>query len=291
MDASGGTAPPANDNLPNSRKDAIAIGANRYFTGKPCKRGHVAARSTSNAGCVACSIEHKAKWRTENPEKMQAAREAWAAANHEREKETKRNYASKFYWENHDLAIERGRRSREKNRDENNRKRREKRAANKELAREIDRDWRISNQDKVRATRQKSYKKRRENPAVRLNASMAAGIRHSLHKGAKGGRKWESLAGYTVTDLIRHLEQKFLPGMSWENYGEWEIDHIIPLSAHNFETPEDPDFSRAWALSNLQPLWKIENITKSNRLEAPFQPSLLLRPANDNTPTPGATNA
>ncbi|WP_164848433.1 hypothetical protein [Sinorhizobium meliloti] len=282
-------ARPANDNLPRSRKDAIAVGVTRYFTGKPCKHGHVAARAVSNSGCVVCSLNHKAKWLSENPEKMQECRESWAAANPERDKEVKRSYASKFYWENHDLALERGRKSREKNRDENNRRRRERRAADKEMARKIDREWRLSNPDKVKATQQKSYKKRREDPAVRLNASMAAGIRHSLRNGSKGGRRWETLAGYTVIDLIRHLERQFLPGMSWENYGEWEIDHKIPLSAHNFETPEDPDFSRAWALSNLQPLWKIENITKSNRLAAPFQPSLMLRPANDNEP--GAANA
>ena len=49
--------------------------------------------------------------------------------------------------------------------------------------------------------------------------------------------------------------------MSWDNYGVWEIDHIIPISAFDlFNTP--PNIINA--LDNLQPLWKIENINKSN---------------------------
>jgi hypothetical protein len=73
--------------------------------------------------------------------------------------------------------------------------------------------------------------------------------------------------------------------MSWENYGEWQIDHIIPLAAFNYETPFDMDFQRAWSLSNLQPLWALENMSKGDKLSKPFQPSLALSiAANDNRP-------
>ena len=75
---------------------------------------------------------------------------------------------------------------------------------------------------------------------------------------------------------MAHLEVRFQPGMSWDNYGEWHIDHIVPLAAFNYETPDDLDFGRAWALENLQPLWAKENIRKWCRLERPFQPSLRL---------------
>lgn len=75
-----------------------------------------------------------------------------------------------------------------------------------------------------------------------------------------------------------HLERQFLPGMTWENHGRfgWHIDHIIPLSAFNFETPDHIDFKRAWALSNLQPLWWQDNLKKRAKIEGAFQPSLAI---------------
>lgn len=78
---------------------------------------------------------------------------------------------------------------------------------------------------------------------------------------------WESLVGYTVTDLMTHLEKQFRFGMTWENYGKWwHIDHIIPLSRLNYTSYLDPEFKQAWALSNLQPLWKIDNLRKGAKL-------------------------
>lgn len=95
----------------------------------------------------------------------------------------------------------------------------------------------------------------------------------------KTGRKWESIAGYSLKKLKTHLEKQFKDGMTWENYGKWHIDHIIPISAFNFETAEDIDFKKCWALKNLQPLWAKENLSKNNKLSKPFQPSLKLKAA------------
>jgi hypothetical protein len=90
---------------------------------------------------------------------------------------------------------------------------------------------------------------------------MSAGTRNSLKDG-KNGRSWEALVGYTATDLMRHIERQFLPGMSWDNMSAIHIDHIVPLSSFNFSTPDDPDFKAAWALSNLRPLFADENLRK-----------------------------
>lgn len=64
--------------------------------------------------------------------------------------------------------------------------------------------------------------------------------------------------------------------MSWEKLPEIHIDHKIPLAVFNFNTAEDCDFKRAWALENLQPLWAKDNLSKGAKLENPFQPSLLI---------------
>ena len=90
-----------------------------------------------------------------------------------------------------------------------------------------------------------------KDPKFKLNKSMACGIYHSLQNGSKNGKTSSSLINYTVEDLKVHLEKQFLPGMTWENHGEWHIDHIIPKSLFNFSTPDHIDFKRCWSLSNL----------------------------------------
>lgn len=89
------------------------------------------------------------------------------------------------------------------------------------------------------------------------------------------------LVGYSVDELMMHLEKRFEPGMSWDNYGEWHMDHRIPKTAFNYETVDDIDFKRCWALENLRPMWAKENMRKGAKLDAPFQPSLLIA-TNDN---------
>jgi hypothetical protein len=56
-----------NKKLPTSRGEALRLGAYRYFTGKPCKRGHVAERRISNGNCIVCHTEQLERWHSENP--------------------------------------------------------------------------------------------------------------------------------------------------------------------------------------------------------------------------------
>lgn len=100
-----------------------------------------------------------------------------------------------------------------------------------------------------------------------------AAVKNSLSRclriaGEKRGRTFAVL-GYTPDDLRRHLESLFAPGMSWENYGEWEIDHKYPISAFPLGTGIDV----INALANLQPLWKIDNRRKRARV-VQISPSL-----------------
>jgi len=137
--------------------------------------------------------------------------------------------------------------------------------------------YRAKNIDNCRAYSRKAYKKKKQNPKYRIHVRMSSGIRISL-KGSKGGRKWESLTGYTSNDLKKHLESLFTDGMNWERFlaGEIHIDHIIPVSVFNFTSPEHIDFKRCWALENLQPLWAEDNRKKHDKLLKSFQPSLAL---------------
>lgn len=109
-----------------------------------------------------------------------------------------------------------------------------------------------------------SRKRYASNPRYSLINSMSCGIRRSLVTG-KQGRSWKTMVPYTLDDLFRHLERQFLPGMTWANRGEWEIDHIVPLSSFRFSAPEDAEFQAAWALTNLRPLWRPDNRSKYTR--------------------------
>lgn len=119
---------------------------------------------------------------------------------------------------------------------------------------------------KKRREYQKEYlrKKRKNDFVYRLRKSVSENIRQSL-KGNKSSRCWEVLVGYTLNDLKKHLESLFQKDMSWENYGKWHIDHIIPISSFNIISAECQAFKKCWALNNLQPLWQFDNLRKSNK--------------------------
>jgi hypothetical protein len=61
-------------------------------------------------------------------------------------------------------------------------------------------------------------------------------------------------------ELKMYLESKFLPGMTWDNYGEWHIDHIKPCAI--FDLTDLEQRKQCFHYSNLQPLWAIDNIKK-----------------------------
>jgi hypothetical protein len=100
----------------------------------------------------------------------------------------------------------------------------------------------------------------------RLRSRISSQFRYCLATG-KGGRTSESLLRYSIDELRAHLERQFLKGMSWENMGQWHVDHIVPLASFTITGPDDPELRRAWALTNLRPLWAQDNMKKSAKRE------------------------
>jgi len=100
-----------------------------------------------------------------------------------------------------------------------------------------------------------------------LSSRISRRMRHSLSR-RNLSKQWIhifDMLGFSVDQLEKHLESKFEPGMTWENIGEWHIDHIKPDSWFNYSSVEDQEFKDCWSLNNLQPMWKLENISKNNR--------------------------
>lgn len=69
--------------------------------------------------------------------------------------------------------------------------------------------------------------------------------------------------GYTSSEFVQHIESQFEQGMTWGNRSEWHVDHVVPVSwcVENGIV----DMSLINALSNLKPLWAIDNLRKSNK--------------------------
>lgn len=59
------------ETLPKTRKEAQAVGATHYFTGEPCKHGHIAPRKTKGA-CVECL---KVEWQKSNESRAEYFRQ------------------------------------------------------------------------------------------------------------------------------------------------------------------------------------------------------------------------
>lgn len=127
--------------------------------------------------------------------------------------------------------------------------------------------WREENRETVNENTRLWYlNKRRTDAGFRLKSNTRTAVYTCLKEAnvAKYRSTFETL-GYTLEDLMKHLESKFKEGMTWENYGEWHVDHIIPMSKFNFTSTDDREFSLCWDLVNLQPLWGIENWVKGSR--------------------------
>lgn len=226
---------------------------------KTCKNQASKAYNKLNSDSL---VEYRRQYYVENADKIRGRTREWLEENRERKRETDRVYAA----QNKDKVAENMRRWLERNPDG--------RKLWRDRNPDYDKRWKAANPEKVKEKDKRAYDKKKDLPSFRINSAIRAGVTSGIRKGSKAGRKTFELLGYSLQDLMSHLESLFAPGMTWENYGEWHIDHKVPLAVHNYETPNDIDFKRAWALSNLQPLWAEENLKKQAKLDEPFQPSL-----------------
>ena len=141
-------------------------------------------------------------------------------------------------------------------------------AKNRDRVVERGRQYYLLNKDKYRIYTKEKRAREELDPMKKLHRCISLQVYNSL-KSKKGGSPVFKLLGYSLTELKIHLEKQFVPGMSWENRGlyGWHIDHKTPVVYFHYSSPEDPSFKQCWALSNLQPLWAIDNIKKGARLQ------------------------
>lgn len=126
--------------------------------------------------------------------------------------------------------------------------------------RAVIREWKKRN-PKYDATYVKARKQ--TDPVFGLQTRVRRRICHALTGFSKSAHT-AALIGCTWLELRRHIESLFKPGMSWENRSEWHVDHKLPCKAFDLSDPEQQ--RKCFHFTNLQPLWKMDNLRKSAKI-------------------------
>ena len=223
-----------------TRKDALSIGAKYYFTGKPCKHGHIANRFVSTRTCTECQAMHGKQWNADNPEQ-----------------------AKKFSRDYHRKARQL---DPQKYRDRD--KARSGRHQTPEYRAQAKAYYQRTKAERCAYRREWTKQDRLRNPSNAIAADLRSLVGTAIKKqfGEKA-HKTNELIGCTIEQLMDHLESLFLEGMTWENKGRngWHVDHIRPCDSFDLTDPDQQ--KQCFHFSNLQPLWEADNIRKSNKWE------------------------
>jgi hypothetical protein len=151
-----------------------------------------------------------------------------------------------------------------KNKEKNKQYAKEYYNKNKEKISEKMKIYNIDNIQKIKQRQKKYLKKRREIDTIfKLRCNIGGLIRNSLkNKNYTKHSKTFEILGCRYQDFKQHLERQFTKGMSWENQGEWHLDHIYPVSL----AKDEAELIKLNHYTNFQPMWASENISKGNKI-------------------------
>lgn len=138
---------------------------------------------------------------------------------------------------------------------------------NKEELKDKSKQW-IENNKEYRKEYNKEYQKQRKqtDSIFKFRHNIRCLIIGAFKRGNNQFRKdarTEQILGCTIEEFMVYIQSKFKQGMSFENYGEWHLDHIIPLASANTEE----EIIRLNHYTNFQPLWSYENLSKGCKID------------------------
>jgi hypothetical protein len=191
--------------------------------------------------CKECTISKFNNYKQKNPEKVKKTKQEEYIKNIERYKFLQDNF-------------------KELNPNYQNEYNKEYYLTNCEKIKEKRRNYYLNNKEKEN---EYSKERRKYDIIFNLKCNIRSRIYFYLKKNkiSKNNKTFD-IVGCTPEFLKKHLEKKFIDGMTWENQGEWHIDHIIPLSSAKTEE----ELYKLCYYSNLQPLWAGDNLSKGNKV-------------------------
>lgn len=139
---------------------------------------------------------------------------------------------------------------------------------NKEHLKKYIKEYRKNNVDKIRQIK-RDYERNRKasDPLYKLISNFRTAIYQVLKESnIEKNKHYFDILQYSPEELISHLESQFTDTMNWDNYGEWHVDHKLPITSFNIQEMGDEEFMKCWSLNNLQPMWGKENIVKGNKI-------------------------
>ena len=143
------------------------------------------------------------------------------------------------------------------------------RKRNRDKCNEYYRRWARENPERQRELNRISRQRRMDNdPSFRLQQNMRKRYRDIMKTTKNGGStSYNKHLGCSTKEFNLHLESQFERWMTWDNYGEWHLDHIQPCSS--FDHTDEAQIKVCWHWTNLQPLEANENIKKSDTITEP----------------------
>lgn len=195
------------------------------------------------------------QYRIKNKEIISQKHKSYRKANPEKIKETSRLYKIK----NREKILIASKEYREKNKDKIKEYRNRPEVIDRSKANKL------KNKNKINANKKYKEKLRRNiDPTYKLITNQRTRITGILKKHKTN--KTLDLLGCSAQFLRKYIEDKFLEGMNWDNYGKygWHVDHILPCSSFDLTDIEQQKI--CFHYTNLQPLWAIDNLKKSNKI-------------------------
>lgn len=237
-----------------SRKEAREQGLEFYFTGESCIRGHYSKRSVNNGNCLECRVAY----RKENSDKIRKQKKEYRIKNKEKRKKYEENNKEKIKQASREYY--------QKNKARLKEKQRIYYINNRDKVLEYQSWYYQENQDKIKEYSKEYHNRRIKEDATYRTSFFISGTFKRISRQAKYFEKSKNKMSdfdYTPQQLREHLESQFLEGMSWDNHGEWHIDHKVPIIQYVKAGIENPKIINS--LDNLIPMWAEHNLSKNRR--------------------------
>ena len=247
-----------------TRAEARERGLTRYFTGKPCKNGHISERTVSRMICILCQKAFDQKRRSDPMVRMERSRrekERYHSDPATRERAIARAMTPEALEKSRERKKTPKAQARSKELERKRQLDERKSARRRELAqlrRAIDPSFRQRHADQERLRRAK----RAQDPLyVAIRRARTAVTTALRRRGFSKSSKTAEIIGCSWEFFRDHIERQFLSGMTWTNRHLWHIDHIVPMATATTE-------SEAISLNhftNLRPLWGPDNSAKGSK--------------------------